>query len=147
MCVSYDTAEYPCYAHPVVLGYGMGMSASQAATAVGMTRQGIIKAIRTGRISAEKDQNGAWTIEPVELFRVYAPVNQNTATSAQPVESGLQDSTQAVDREIAILRETVNDLRRRLDQSDDERRRLIMLLTDQRVQETRQSIWKRIFRR
>lgn len=125
----------------------MGMSASQAATAVGMTRQGIIKAIRTGRISAEKDKNGAWTIEPVELFRVYAPVNQNTATTPQPVESSPQASIQAADREIAILRETVNDLRRRLDQSDDERRRLTMLLTDQRVRETRKGIWARLLGR
>jgi hypothetical protein len=125
----------------------MGLSASQAAAAVGMTRQGIIKAIKTGRISAEKDQNGAWTIEPVELHRVYAPVNQNAATAAQPVESGLQGNLQAAEREIAVLRETVDDLRRRLDQEGDERRRLTMLLTDQRVEATRSSIWKRIFSR
>lgn len=131
----------------------MGLSASQAAAAVGMTRQGIIKAIKTGRISAEKDHNGAWTIEPVELHRVYAPVNQNTATDPQPVESGIQAGTRGLQTEIEHLRELVrraderaDDLARRLDQSDDERRRLTLLLTDGRIQETRQSIWTRIFR-
>lgn len=129
----------------------MGLSASQAAAAVGMTRQGIIKAIKTGRISAEKDQNGAWTIEPVELHRVYAPVNQNTATDPQPVESGIQAGLQAeIDHLRELLRrsdERADDLARRLDQEGEERRRLTLLLTDGRIQETRQSIWKRIFSR
>ena len=40
-----------------------------------------------------------------------------------------------------------DDLARRLDQSDEERRRLILLLTDDRIQATRASIWKRIFSR
>ena len=132
----------------------MGLSASQPAAAVGMTRQGIIKAIKRGRISAEKDQNGAWTIEPVELFRVYPPVNENTATAPQPVESSLQAEIvrlqgllEAEQRMTATVTARADDLARRLDQSDEERRRLTLLLTDDRIQETRQSIWKRIFRR
>lgn len=119
----------------------MGLSASQAAAAVGMTRQGIIKAIKTGRISAEKDQNGAWTIEPVELHRVYAPVNQNTATDPQPVESGIQAGLQA---EITLLRSMVDDLRTERDEWRKQAQTLA--LTDQRVEATRSSIWKRIFR-
>lgn len=132
----------------------MGLSASQAAAAVGMTRQGIIKAIKTGRISAEKDQNGAWTIEPVELHRVYAPVNQNAATAPQPVESGLQAEItrlqallEAEQRLTSTVTARADDLARRLDQSDEERRRLTLLLTDDRIQATRASIWKRIFSR
>lgn len=49
----------------------MGLSAKQAADAVGMTKQGIIKSIRNGRLSAVKDDKGQWQIDPAELFRVY----------------------------------------------------------------------------
>jgi hypothetical protein len=35
-----------------------------------------MKAIKTGRVSAEKADNGEWRIEPVELFRVWPPVNE-----------------------------------------------------------------------
>ena len=49
----------------------MGLSAKQAADAVGMTKQGIIKSIRNGRLSAIKDDKGQWKIDPAELFRVY----------------------------------------------------------------------------
>src|SRR3546814_21062336 len=34
-----------------------------------------MKAIKTGQVSAEKSDNVEWRIEPVELFRVWPPVN------------------------------------------------------------------------
>ena len=49
----------------------MSLSAKEAADAVGMTKQGIIKSIRNGRLSASKDEKGQWRIDPAELFRVY----------------------------------------------------------------------------
>ena len=52
----------------------MALTAREAGIRVGKTRQAIIKAIRKGTISAEKDAAGEWRIEPVELFRVYPPV-------------------------------------------------------------------------
>src|SRR3546814_2772804 len=47
----------------------------EASEKVGVTRQTLMKAIKTGRVSAEKSDNGEWRIEPVELFRVWPPVN------------------------------------------------------------------------
>src|SRR3954466_7486140 len=109
----------------------MGLSAKEAAEQVGMSRQGIMKAIHQGKISAKKDVNGQWQIEPVELFRVYDPVSclQPEATSGteQPGEDATssrehtpQDATVA--RENALLwkmladKDTVIfDLRQRLD--------------------------------
>jgi hypothetical protein len=48
---------------------------TQAARAIGMTRQGVLAAIRRGTISASKDELGHWAIDPAELHRVYPPVS------------------------------------------------------------------------
>lgn len=132
----------------------MGMTAAQAAEAVGMTRQGIIKAIKTGKLSAEKDGNGAWRVAASELFRVYPAVNGNSGK----VEGGIQGGLQAAHAEIEHLRALVERADRRADeqaaraeewkskaeQEGQERRQLMALLTDQRVQDGRRSIWAKL---
>ena len=116
----------------------MSLSAKEAAEHVGMTKQGIIKAIRGGKISAQKDINGEWRIEPVELFRVYTPVN---GSLHQPEETSLSEdtpeNTDSLQREIELLREmltdkddVIRDLRGRLDAEADERRKLTLVLTE-----------------
>jgi hypothetical protein len=60
----------------------MGLSAKEAADAVGISKQGIIKAITRGRISANKDKNGDWEIDAAELFRVYDPKKEVDAVHA-----------------------------------------------------------------
>ena len=52
-------------------------SLKQAAEAVGRGKPAILKAIKSGRISAQKDVFGQWQIEPVELHRVYPAVTGN----------------------------------------------------------------------
>jgi hypothetical protein len=52
-------------------------SLKQAAEAVGRGKPAILKAIKSGRISAKKDAFGQWQIEPVELHRVYPMVTGN----------------------------------------------------------------------
>jgi predicted site-specific integrase-resolvase len=48
----------------------MSYSLSQAATAIGMYRSTVLRAIKAGKISAIKDEHGQWQIEPAELHRV-----------------------------------------------------------------------------
>jgi hypothetical protein len=60
----------------------MGLSAKEAADAVGISKQGIIKAITRGRISASKDKHGDWEIDAAELFRVYDPKKEVDAVHA-----------------------------------------------------------------
>src|SRR3546814_4952754 len=54
----------------------MGITLREASEKVGVTRQTLMKAIKTGRVSGQKSDNGEWRIEPVELFRVWPPVNE-----------------------------------------------------------------------
>jgi len=45
-----------------------------AAAAVGRNKTAILRAIKAGKISIAKDENGEWQIDPVELHRVYPPL-------------------------------------------------------------------------
>ena len=49
------------------VGYTLG----DAARATGLNKTAILKAIRSGKVSAVKDEHGQWRIEPCELHRVY----------------------------------------------------------------------------
>jgi hypothetical protein len=49
----------------------MSLSAKETPERVGGTKPGFLKAIRQGKLSATKDHNGEWRIDPAELFRVY----------------------------------------------------------------------------
>jgi len=47
------------------------LTLGQAAKETGLSKPSISKAIKTGRLSAVKTENGEYQIDPVELFRVY----------------------------------------------------------------------------
>jgi hypothetical protein len=81
----------------------MPYSLSQAAEAVGMNRSSILRAIKAGKISATRDANDQWQIQPVELHRVYpAPASATTHT----------------DELIAELRARLEDMRAALAKSE-----------------------------
>ena len=42
-----------------------------AAAAVGRNKTAILRAIKAGKISVAKDENGEWQIDPAELHRIY----------------------------------------------------------------------------
>jgi hypothetical protein len=125
----------------------MSLSAKDAAEAVGMTKQGVIKAIKEGKISAEKGQNGQWSIQPAELFRVYQPINKvdselkdnnesqftsKVDTSSQLKTLGLELRLEAAYKEIETLKADKEDYKSRLDMESEERRKLTMMLSDMR---------------
>jgi len=58
----------------------MGYTLGQAAKAVGMSKTSILRSIKSGRISAGRDELGQWAIEPCELHRVYPALTEDTVT-------------------------------------------------------------------
>ena len=60
----------------------MSYTLGEAAIACGKSKSTLSKAIKSGKISAFKNDNGAFEIEPSELFRLYPPtpppIEQNT---------------------------------------------------------------------
>lgn len=51
----------------------MAYTLGEAAKATGISKASISRAINSGRISATKKDDGSFSIEPVELHRVYPP--------------------------------------------------------------------------
>jgi hypothetical protein len=111
----------------------MAYSLREAAAAAGKGKPAILKAIQSGKISAQKDEFGAWQIEPAELHRVYPPVSRETASelgSKEPEETiGNRNGNRLLEQEIQFLREKLTDLQQ---MKDDERRNL-----SERVEELR----------
>jgi hypothetical protein len=58
----------------------MGYTLGEAAKAVGKSKGTISKAIKGGKISATKQEDGSYSIEAVELHRVYPPTPSETVT-------------------------------------------------------------------
>ena len=82
--------------------------------------------------------SGSYQIDAAELHRVFPPVVRNDAqphTLQQNATDGATAENAGLQAKIDLLREMVDDLRTRLDRSEDERRtaqeRLTALLTNQ----------------
>ncbi len=123
---------------------------NQAAKACHKSKSAILEAIRSGRLSASRNDKNQWQIDPAELFRVY-PARTSTEPPYQvdyhrpepipttpenhPTTAIMLDKIASIeaerDRERQQLQNTIDDLRRRLDQESEERRKLTMLLTHQ----------------
>ena len=130
----------------------------EAAKQAGVSKPTMSKAIKTGRLSAVKQPDGSYRIQPAELFRVYPPeIHRNGLARSEFDERETGNDNRLVGDEIAVLRERlalltaererereqltdqIEDLRRRLDAEAEarrieaeERRKLTALLTDQR---------------
>jgi hypothetical protein len=86
-----------------------------AAVATGVHRTTLLRAIKSGKISAERDEQGAWVIQPAELHRVFAPLPQVPAVT-EPVHAHHPDAEVALLRTMLDeMRATITDLRRRED--------------------------------
>ena len=116
----------------------MGYSIRQAAEVCGKSRTTLHRALKDGRMSGTQDEaTGEWSIDPSELRRVFpwtGGVHEHKSTDMQgPYIPPQIDEVMAV--KVAMLedqlgreRETVADLRKRLDRAEDR----LTLLTDQR---------------
>jgi excisionase family DNA binding protein len=74
------------------------LSLREAAEQAGVSKSTIFRAIKSGRMSAAKDDDGNFLIDPAELFRVYPPkaageeIARNVPTQAETRTMG-QDTT------------------------------------------------------
>lgn len=138
------------------------VSMTKGAELAGVSKGTVSKALKSGRLSyAEKTDNG-YLIETSELFRVFPPKQPGTVETirSQPLTGNRETPVETVGlhREIELLREqlrdrdgVVDDLRRRLDQSDEERReaqaRVIGLLAGPGPTESKRGFFGRLFGR
>lgn len=138
----------------------MKFTLTAAAKEAGVSKGTISKALKSGRLSGDRQEDGSFQIDASELFRVFPrkPVETQSGTAGKqpetvqrPIEAAGERSE--VPTEMAVLRveleaaraalrqeredraqeretarETVDDLRRRLDTEQEERRALQRLL-------------------
>lgn len=120
----------------------MSWSISQAAKETGLSKSTISRAIKAGRVSALRQDDGAYLIEPAELFRVYPREVAQPSPDArhEAVRNPHEEAYATPSHDVEILRvklamteallqqerenskrqqDTVEDLRRRLDATSE----------------------------
>ena len=80
-----------------------------AAVACGINKSTVLRAIKAGRLSATRSEDGSWSIEVAELHRVFPPL-PTTATDEQPAPQ--RGAT--TDEMVQLLRDQLNDMRGQL---------------------------------
>jgi hypothetical protein len=79
---------------------------ASAAAATGVNRSTILRAIKAGRLSAQRDAQGGWEVDPAELHRVFPPL---PAAAAAAQETAQRDAL--ADALVTELRGVIADLR------------------------------------
>lgn len=106
----------------------MKLTLGQAAKTTGKAKSTILRAIKNGTMSAQKGPNGAYQIDPAELTRVFDsnPAQNSQKNDAQPLsehDETLRLKLEILEAERVREREqmqaTIDDLRSRLDRSED----------------------------
>ena len=106
----------------------MQLTLGQAARQTGKSKSTLTRAIKSGRLSATRSDDGSYLIDPAELFRVW-PATGSGTPSTQPSKEPdttpddspvvlrvrLEAAQAALDRE----RELNSDLTRRLDRAEE----------------------------
>ena len=125
----------------------MSYTLGSAAKATGKDRATISRAIRKGKISAKKCENGQWIIDPAELHRVYPPVQQDKTNNATTDNNALlleiatlKGQIEAVCEREKLKDEMLEDVRK---DRDHWRQQATALLTDQRSHNG--GFWSRLF--
>jgi excisionase family DNA binding protein len=147
----------------------MSYTLGEAAKAAGFSKPTISRAIKNGKLSAKKLNDGSYQIDPSELERwkdanghrntPKTPIKTPTETPETPSQnSALQAEVETLrqqletagaerERERGQLSDQIEDLRTRLTKADEERTRLTAILTDQRQQPPeppKRGLWARL---
>jgi excisionase family DNA binding protein len=133
----------------------MTYTLKQAAEATGKTKTTILRAIKSGKISAIRHEvTNSWLIEPAELHRLYPQRSASEARSDAEYNHASQEKTVEIellremlaerDRRVSDKDAVIDELRRQLAAADEERRttlrQLTALLTDQRAKPASEAI-------
>ena len=109
----------------------MQFSLSQAAKETGKGKSSIHRAIKSGRLSAQRHEDGTYSIDAAELFRAFPPAlpepvpEQDTERPQEPsatpliAEEVLRVRVEMLTAQLEREQETVADLRRRLDRAEE----------------------------
>lgn len=109
----------------------MILSISAAATAAGIDRRTLQRAIKAGRISATVDAAGRRGVDMAELLRVYGPLPGSPQPSPQGLGAALPQvapEASVVMELVDVLRQQVRQLEAQLHQAQERETRLLTML-------------------
>jgi len=96
----------------------MSYTLGEAAIACGKSKSTLSKAIKAGKISAFKNDHGAFEIEPSELFRLYPPtpppIEQNTIETAGVEQKETPENTnniEMLEAKLQMANERIDELK------------------------------------
>jgi uncharacterized protein involved in type VI secretion and phage assembly len=107
---------------------------AQAAQVTGKNRSTLLRAIKTGKLSAHKQDDGSYLIDSSELFRVYdaqgalVQMHKHAQATHNPAQGTQNELIEALREQIELLRDQVI---REQEQADHWRNQATMLLTHQ----------------
>ena len=127
----------------------MKISANEAAKQTGRSVPTITRAIKSGKISAERTVSGGYLIDPSELFRVFKPIT--IGPNETPTKLGTEAPSETP-LETRLLLEKVNGLEAALadakaerDEWRDQAKRLAMALPPPEAATPDPGFWSRLF--
>lgn len=100
--------------------FSMGEAARQS----GMSKATIHRHIKAGKLSAVRNSDGSYAIDPAELFRAYPIAKQAETVSVRHIET--QELPPETDREISLLRERIEELKQDRDAWRQQAERLLL---------------------
>jgi len=121
-----------------------------AAKATGKAKSTILRAIKSGTISARKADDGSYEIDPSELHRVFSPTvahlhlsndTQRHEEHHETLRLKLEILEAERQRERDQMQATIDDLRARLDRSEDRVTALLSAPKGPEVPFSRRSWW------
>ena len=96
----------------------MSYTLGEAAIACGKSKSTLSKAIKSGKISAFKNDHGAFEIEPSELFRLYPPtpppIEQNTIETVRVEQKETPKNTnniEMLEAKLQMANERIDELK------------------------------------
>jgi hypothetical protein len=108
----------------------MPYTLQEASEATGLNRSTIFRAIRAGKISAARNEQGTWQIEPAELHRIYPPRAAPDVSTAQTHHDAMADKmVQLLERQLEDMRQERDHWRSAFEQERDRAQRALPVPT------------------
>lgn len=118
----------------------MAYTLGEAAKATGKSKATISKAIKSGRVSARKDETGTFHIDPSELHRVYPPTassEHKETHETTPEKTNIDGTIRELQARLEAAHERLSDKEAVIadlkEDRDRWRQQATTLLTDQRA--------------
>lgn len=123
----------------------MSYSLAEAAKAIGVSKPTLFRAIKSGRLSATRRDDGAYIIDPAELHRAFPPAVSDERVTTHDLEQNetavLRVEIEGLRQQVALLTNERNDLRADRDEWRAQAQQALRLLPAPQPEQRRAWAW------